>query len=149
MPFTCPACGASYPTEETCEDRFNVSQLTEVEQPAYYAVHHLSVPCYMLQHNGYSRPGWLAVRDLLWKFVYEGWTPAMARRTIRVSADSGHRDWSFTRGPKLEGVETIAWTYTIAQVRLDTAENYCADVRYWAESILADSEALIRAVKEG
>ena len=36
--MTCPQCGATYPTDETCEERFNVSQVTELEQPGYYAV---------------------------------------------------------------------------------------------------------------
>jgi hypothetical protein len=144
MPFTCPNCGANFISDETCQDRFTLSQLKEVEQPNYYAVHHLSVPCYMLQHNVYSREGWLEVRKLLSKFIYEGWTPEMARRQNRVSADSGHRTWSFTKGAKLPGVEQIVWTYTIADVRLDTAEAYCADVRQWAEHILADSEQVIR-----
>ena len=148
MSFTCPQCGAVFTTDETCQDRFNVSQLKEIEQPAFYAVHHLSVPCYMLQHNVYSRQGWLEVRALLEKFVYEGWTPAMARRQYRVSGDSGHRAFSFTRGAKLPGVEDIAWSYTIAQVRLDTAESYCADVRRWAESILADSERLVHKLDD-
>ncbi len=146
MSFTCPRCGAVFPSDETCQDRFNASQLKEIEQPAYYAVHHLSVPCYMLQHNVYSREGWLEVRKLLSKFVNDGWTPAMARRQNRVIADSGHRTWSFTRGAKLPGVEQIVWNYTIADVRLDTAEAYCADVRHWAASILADSEQLVRGL---
>lgn len=145
MSFTCPQCGAYFPSEETCEDRFNLSQVTELEQPAYYAVHHLSVPCYMLQHNAYSREGWIEVWKLLAKFVHEGWTPAMARRQSRVSADSGQRTWSFTKGAKLPGVEEIIWSMTIADVRLDTAEAYCEDVRQWARQILADSAALIAA----
>lgn len=146
MPSTCSKCGASVASGETCQDRFTLSQLKEVEQPGYYAVHHLSVPCYMLQHNVYSRAGWLEVRKLLSKFIYENWTPAMARRQSRISADSGHRTWSFTKGAKLPGVEQIAWTYTIADVSLDTAEAYCTDVRQWAERILTDSEQLIRAL---
>ncbi|MBL8056532.1 MAG: hypothetical protein JNK29_07520 [Anaerolineales bacterium] len=145
MSHACPQCGAVLPAEETCQDRFTVSQLREIEQPAYYAVHHLSVPCYRLQHNGYSRLGWLEVRQLLFKFIYENWTPAMARRQARISADSGQRTWSFTKGPKLAGVEHIAWSLTIADVRLDTAENYGADVIAWAKSILADSEPLVRS----
>lgn len=147
MSYACPQCGAIFTTDETCQDRFNVSQLQEVEQPAYYAVHHLSVPCYMLQHNIYSRQGWLEVRKLLTKFVYEGWTPAMARRQNRVFADSGHRTWSFTKGAKLAGVERIRWHTTIADIRLDTAEAYCAAVRHWAKNILADSESLIRELE--
>ncbi len=142
MNFTCPQCGATFKTNETCHDRFSLSQIKEMEQPAYYAVHHLSVPCYMLQHNAYSRQGWLEVRKLLSKFVYEGWTPAMARRQIRGYAESSHRKWSFTRGAKLPGVEKIVWRNTIANIRLATAEDYCADVRRWAESILSDTEQL-------
>ena len=145
MSYLCPQCGARFATDEMCQDRFNVSQLKEVEQPAYYVVHHLSVPCYMLQHNVYSRPGWLEVRKLLWKFIHEGWTPMMARRENKVYADSGHRSWSFTKGAKLAGVESIVWSFKIADVKLETAECYCADVRRWAESILTDSEALIRS----
>jgi len=68
----------------------------------------------------------------------------MARQHSRVNADSGHRTWSFTRGAKLPGVEDIVWSYTIAAIRPDTAESYCADVNHWAESILADSEQLIQ-----
>ena len=86
----------------------------------------------MLQHNAYSWEGWLEVHKLLAKFIYEGWTPAMARRQNRVSADSGHRTWSFIKGAKLPGIEQIVWTYTLADVRLDTAEAYCADVHQWA-----------------
>ena len=46
----CEQCGANLAPAETCQDRFNQGQLLEVEQPARYAVHHLSVPSYMLQH---------------------------------------------------------------------------------------------------
>lgn len=148
-PLPCPQCGALFPSGETCQDRFEFSQLKEIEQPAYYAVHHLSVPCFMLQHNVYSHRGWLEVRALLVKFLHEGWTPAMARRQNRLSADSGHRNWSFTRGEKLPGVEQVAWRYTLAQVRLDTADAYCADVRHWAECILLDSQALISRFEKG
>jgi len=142
MPHSCPQCRAIYTKDETCQDRFNLSQLKEVDQPAYYAVHHLSVPCYMLQHNVYSREGWLEVRKLLWKFVHDGWTPMMARRQNKGHADSGQRSWSFTKGAKLAGSEDIAWSFTVADIRLDTAELYCADVKRWAESILADTEEL-------
>jgi hypothetical protein len=43
-------------------------------------------------------------------------------------------------------VDAIAWTRTIADVRLDTAEHYCTDVRTWAESIVRDSEELMQTV---
>ncbi len=148
MPFACPQCGASFAGDETCQDRFTLSQWREIELPAYYAVHHLSVPCYRLQHNAYSRAGWLAVRELVWQFVYAGLTPAMARRQYRVQFQGRRRAWSFTKGARLPGVESIAWTSTIADVRLDTAETFGADVRRWAASILADSDALVRAAAD-
>lgn len=147
METSCPLCGASYPAGETCQERFNLSQLKEVECPEYYAVHHLSVPCYMLQHNAYSCRGWLEAHKLLAKFTYEGWTPAMVRRQMRLQSDSRQRAWSLTRGEKLPEVEQIAWGFTLADVRLDTADNYCADVHQWAECILADSEALVRELE--
>lgn len=100
----------------------------------------------MLQHNAYSRHGWLEVRRLLARFVYDGWTPAMARRGNQITADSRRRTWSFTRGAKLPGVESITWSFTIADVRLDTAEIYCTDVKRGAERVLADSEDLVRSV---
>lgn len=142
--FACPQCGAVFPSGETCQDYFNTGQLIEVENPAYYAVHHLSVPCYMLQHNIYSRPGWLAVRALLAEFM-AGLTPAEVRRRNRQQWASGQRTWSITKGPKLAGVEDVIWSVTVADVRLDTAEHYCADVGRWAEGVLADSESLIAA----
>jgi hypothetical protein len=120
--------------------------LKEVEDPAYYAVHHLCVPCFMLQHNEYSREGWLAARDLLSQFVNDGLTPAGARTKYRRQVDSGQRKWSVTRGAKLAQVEAVVWTRTIADLRLDTAEHYCADVQDWARRVLADTEEMMRSL---
>jgi len=146
MTMKCPQCGATLAPDDTCIDRFNTTQIKEVENPtSYYAVHHLSVPCYMLQHNAYSRQGWLATRRLLPRFVYEGLAPAEARRQNRRTMDSGQRTWSFTKGPKLTEVDDIVWTRTIADVRSDTAEHYCADVRDWAIAVLTDTTELVQA----
>ena len=143
MSFRCPQCGAII-TIESCSERFNRSQAFELDEPERYRVHHLSVPCYWLQHNMYSRTGWLQVRKLLYRFVFEGRAPQEVLKENKISLDSGKRSGSFTRGEKLPGVEGILWSFTIADVRLDTAENYNADVLQWAKHVLADSEALIR-----
>lgn len=148
MSSTCPQCGAVLPDGEECRERFDVAQARELEDPTYGAVHHLSVPSYMLQHNAYSREGWLGARALLAGFV-SGDTPSAARRRHRRDVDSGRRTWSVTRGEKLAGVDAITWTRTIADARLDTAEHYCADVHAWAASVIADSEALARAAGGG
>jgi hypothetical protein len=136
----CPLCGAAFPAGGECRDRFDLLQQLELEHPAYGAVHHLSVPCYFLQHNAYSRRGWLEVRGLLAKFVREGWTPAMARRENRLRLDGRRRNWSIRRGPGLREADCPAWSVTVADVRGDTALAYTADVRRWAAAVLADSE---------
>lgn len=147
MDTICPQCGARLCSDEACIDWFNAAQIKEIENPdTYYRVHHLSVPCYMLQHNRYSQPGWLAVHRLLHEFVYDGLTPEAARRRMQRSMGSGQREWSLVKGPKLPGVEDIAWSFTIAEVRLDTADNYQADVQAWAKAVLADSAALVASM---
>ena len=143
MSTKCPVCGAILPDGTICRELFDLSQIKEIEQPDYYAVHHLSVLCYMLQHNIYSRSGWLGGRNLLFQFVSGVLTPAAARRKNRKKLDSRKRSWSLTKGEKLPGVESVIWTLTIADIRLDTAEHYCADVRRWAECVLADTEQFV------
>jgi uncharacterized protein DUF5946 len=76
--------GATYSTDETCEDRFNASQAQEFTGPAYFAVHQLSVPCFMLQHNRYSRDGWISVRQVLVRFLH-GLTSQEAREESRMA----------------------------------------------------------------
>ena len=44
-------------------------------------------------------------------------------------------------------VEDIVWSFTIADVKLETAEIYCAGVKRLAESISTDTEELIRSAK--
>jgi hypothetical protein len=143
MTVHCPLCGAQYPGDERCEDRFNRFLALELEDPAYGVVHHLTVPAYLLQHNAYSRAGWLLSRDLLARFVREEFDPAIARRLHRQDVDSGNRDWSVTRGPKPEWIDEITWTRTIADVRADDPGDYRAGIRAWAESVLADTETIV------
>ena len=149
MAARCPQCGARFESDETCESWFQTTQLMEFEQPAFYAVHHLSVPAYLLQHNRYSREGWLFTRQLLAQFVGGALTPDEALQRTRATLAGGRRAWSFTRGPKLAEVEQIVWSRTVADVRADTAERYCADVRAWAAAVLADTAALIQTLNRG
>ena len=144
MPTLCQECGGTFPDGETCEDRLNLTQIQELEDPARFAVHQLSIPSYLLQHNRYSARGWLVTRALLARFV-AGEDPQRVRREIRSAVDSGNRTFNFTRGPKQAGVEAIRWSLTMADVRSDSAEHYCDDVRTWAQSVITDTEALARA----
>jgi hypothetical protein len=142
---TCALCGAALAPGETCRDRFDATLALEIENPsAYGAVHHLSVLCYMLQHNAYSRAAWPAARQLLHEFVHDGLTATQTRRRNRARFDNEHRSWSVTQGARLPGVGTVAWTRTMADVRVDTVEQYCADVRDWARAVLADTATIAR-----
>ncbi|HEV2239390.1 MAG TPA: DUF5946 family protein [Ktedonobacterales bacterium] len=145
MPYHCPQCGATYSTDETCASRFNDCQAREFSDPAYFAVHHLSVPCFMLQHDHYSRAGWIRVWRLLVRFL-DGLAPEQARRDARKAGAGGNRMPSLTRGPKLVGVAAVTWSRTIADVRRDSAEQYCADVRAWTAQVVRDAEELMRTV---
>ncbi len=92
MTQKCPRCGAEYPSAEAYQQRFERCLALEYENPiAFGAIHHLSVACYMLQHNAYSRDVWLIDRDMLAQFVRDGVTPVEMRRQIRARFDSGRR----------------------------------------------------------
>ncbi len=150
MTTKCPECGAELAPGKDCEDFFNLCLAHEYENPVSYGrVHHLTVACYMLQHNAYSREGWLAARDLVAQSLQHGMTPAELLKEKRSSVDSGSRKWSITRGKKIPGFDRIVWTRTIAAVRLDDPETYCADVKLWAASVLADTESRIRELEAG
>ncbi len=142
----CPQCGAEYSADDNCQNRFNQCLALEYEHPtAFGAVHHLTVLCYMLQHNEYAHQVWLDSREMLREFIEQGTSPADMRKRNRSRVDSGNRKWSITRGPKFARFASITWTRTIADVRFDNAEDYCADVTLWAESVLRDTAPWVRA----
>ena len=145
MTTLCAECGASFVSRISCRDYFDTAQAMEFEHPAYFVVHHLSVPCYLLQHNHYSAAGWFAARRLLHQFIFTGLTPQMARRQFQSHSPSNNSQTiqSSALGEKLVGAENINWSYTIGDVRSDTATNYCSDVREWAMAVLKNTAALL------
>jgi hypothetical protein len=145
MSQICPQCGADLPSEETCRHRFDRCMALEFENPTTYgAVHHLTVICYMLQHNGYSRDGWFEARHILARFVQDRVTPAEVRQENRSRSESGFRTWSINKGEKLSELDGPLWTRTIADIRFDNPKVYCADVILWARSVLTDTGPLLR-----
>ena len=141
MPYTCPLCGAIYPPGETCQARFEACLALEYENPATYgAVHLLTVACYMLQHNLYSRQGWLETRKLVAKTLHSEITPAEIRNKYQRELDSGRRTWSITKGEKLKDFAAIHWSCTIADIQLDNPEQYIASVKQWAMCVLKDTD---------
>jgi hypothetical protein len=100
----------------------------------------------MLQHNAYARDAWLEARKMLAQFIQEGVTPAEMRQRNRSRLDSAQRTWSVTKGAKLAEFDTIAWSRTIASVRLEDVESYCADIKLWAISVLEDTEPMAQGL---
>jgi hypothetical protein len=144
MSNKCPLCGAEVPPGGQCRDRFDLCLAMEFDNPVTFgAVHHLTVACYMLQHNEYSRIAWLEARIMVARFIREDITPAAMRTENRSKMDGRHRTWNMTKGARLSEFDVIVWSRTLADVCLDNPEVYCADVRLWAESILKDNESIM------
>lgn len=141
----CPACGASWRDNLTCQDHFYQALAWESEYPdKTLAAHHLLVLCYHLQHpHLYSPQGLEGAKQLLAAFVEEGQTPAEARRRQRGAVDSGRRAWKITGTPNSRGVYThpIHWPMTIVDITSGDLDGYLARVQAWARSALAALKA--------
>lgn len=136
----CPECGAPVPSGGQCRDYFDACLFAEAD-PAYQVVHHLLVATYMLQHpSQLSRAGWLGTRDVLVDFLIKGKSPADVRKQNRKRLASGNRTWRLKGGEPMAGLDAGTWSQTIADVRLDNAASYCADVERWARAALSDVE---------
>ncbi|MDR0410696.1 MAG: DUF5946 family protein [Treponema sp.] len=146
MYFRCKQCGGIFSLNETCKDRFNITQTKEFENNEYFIVHHLSVPSYMLQHNNYSTKGWLLARELLFQFIYNNLTPDQARKQNRHILDNGNRKWNLNNTQKLTEVERIKWSFTLWNVRYNVAEEYCEDIKHWARSIFEDTKEIVKRI---
>ena len=138
----CSECGALLSADESCAERFDRCLAKEFEDwTGYGAVHHLSVTCYWLQHpSRYSRQGWLEARGQLADYLMAGKAPAKVRAQNRQRLDSGRRAWHVTRGERVVLPEGATWSRTVADVRLESAAAYCADVIAWARAVLSDTE---------
>jgi hypothetical protein len=137
-PSPCPHCGRAQ-DDETCRERFDLLLSLEFTDPAYGAVHHLTVPAYMLQHDGYSADAWPAARGLLRDFLEGGgMRPEDARRQPPQGIGS------VTQGPRFQPARRVAWRRTIGDVRTDDPDAYVADVKAWAYAIIADTQGISR-----
>lgn len=134
----CPECGALLEAGEACADRFHACLVLDFSDPAYGMVHHLVVATYMLQHpSRLTAEGWPAARALLKAFLHEGRTPAAVRQEDRRALDSGRRSVKLKNRAAAPVVRSRTWPATIADVRLESGEAYCASVTQWATAALA------------
>jgi hypothetical protein len=137
---TCSECGAELTSGRSCQDSFDALLAKEYSNTEYGAVHHVSVPAYMLQHpSRLSRRGWLEMRRLLSSFITQGKSPNEVRKTTQKSVQNNQRDFSFTKGESIK-LGHMNWTKTISDIRMEEASTYCEDVLEWAHQILKDTE---------
>lgn len=138
--MNCPECGA---VDSLCQSRFHEFLVLEFTDPGYGAVHHLTVTAYMLQHSSkLTREGWLHERELLREFLVENKTPAMLRKQIKDTVDSGKRTLKFKSKDGMPVIQKTTWRKTILDVRAENAETYCEDITAWARSALEEAEGL-------
>jgi len=141
--MNCPECGAP---DHLCQARFDEFLVLEFTDAGYGAVHHLTVAAYMVQHSSkMTREGWMYEPDLLREFLVGKKTPAMIRKQIKDTVDSGKRTFKFKSKDGVPVINKISWTKTILDVRAENAEIYCEDVTAWAMSTLKESEKISEA----
>jgi hypothetical protein len=120
----CEWCGAT-----GCVAIFDRCLASEFNDPEFFAVHHLSVPAYGLQHGKYDSEAAAAVAAMMLAHVEEAPTTTAAaslcRRfdgPARVRRRSSH-------------ARHVAVPVSIASVEFTTAAAYAASVRAWAEAV--------------
>ncbi len=134
----CPDCGAP---DSACEARYHECLFKEFSDPAYGAVHNLTVSAYMLQHSSkLTKAGWLYERQLLLEFLVENKSPAFIRQQNHDLVDSGKRKFKIKSKTGQPVIAKTTWTKTILDLRTENAKVYCADVNAWARSALAEAE---------
>ena len=137
--MNCPECGAA---DSACESRFHECLAKEFEDPAYGAVHHLTVTAYMLQHSSQlTREGWLHQRELLKEFLVENKSPAFIRNQNK-DLDGGKRRFKIKSNDGKPVISKTTWTKTILDNWMEDAEGYCEDVTAWARSVLEEAETV-------
>ncbi|MGH2493830.1 MAG: DUF5946 family protein [Ktedonobacteraceae bacterium] len=134
----CPECGATWQEGKTCQDHFYQMLAWEHENPANWAVHHLTVLCYHLQHPSlYSPEGLSGAIRLLDDFLERGVTPEQSRKQNSATVNSHERAWKIKGTPASHGAydPPFQWTLTAAYVIANGIDNYCDSVRTWARSV--------------
>ena len=138
--MNCPECGAP---DHLCQARFDEFLILEFTDAGYGAVHHLTVATFMVQHSSrMTREGWLFERDLLRQFLVENKPPALIRKQIKDTVDSGKRKFKIKSRTGLSVIIKSTWTKTILDVRAENAETYCQDITAWARSVLEEADKI-------
>lgn len=98
----------------------------------------------MLQHNAYNHGTWLAARHLLAEFVDQESATSTWYRQQALDSKNRLDQQSLLVGKKFADFDSITWSFTIANVRLEDASEYCADVKNWANHLLQDTQLFVK-----
>jgi Family of unknown function (DUF5946) len=138
MTNICPECGAQLPGDATCQGIFENFLALEFTDPAYGAVHFLTVSCFMIQHGRYSDEGLAWIKGVLRAALEEGLSPEQIRRMAARDTGNQKRTWKVMRQEGVPPLPRINWSLTIADVdaNYQDATGYCAWIEKWARATL-------------
>ncbi len=123
------------------EDKFNDMLALEFSNPAYFKVHHISVPTFMLQTGRYTdayREKAIALLKTFLKHPYNMPGAALVKE-INVEFSSVKRnDNIFTK----EAGTILESAFTVFDVRVDTPGHCCEDVIAWAKAVIGACDKL-------
>ncbi len=142
---TCPDCGAIFTEGLTCESVFDQFLVLEFSNPAYGAVHMLTVACFMIQHGRYSPQGLAWIAGALRDHLELGISSQEIRSEAVKTVDPAIRDWKVTRRPGDPPQAKVAWSMSILDVALnyEDAASYCEWVKRWARITLDEMQPLL------
>jgi hypothetical protein len=140
MTKPCPECGAILNENESCQSIFDEFLVLEYTDPAYGAVHFLTVACFMVQHGRYSDEALAWIEGQLRAYLDEGVPAGHIRRQAAKETNQGKRTWKVIRPADAPPLPKVAWSMTIADVaaQYQDAESYRALVTDWARRTLQE-----------
>ena len=144
----CPECGAHLHEGDSCQAIFDPFLALEFRDPAFGAVHFLSVACFMIQHGRYSDQGLIWIAGQLRAYLEEGRPIEYIRRRAAREIRSQVRSWKVSRSPEAPRQAEIPWSMTIAGVagHYRDSGSYCELVTRWARTTLKEMQPLLDRV---
>lgn len=131
----CPMCGALVPDSlENCQAIFEEVLTREYSDPAFGAVHLLTVDAYALQHSEEHGPRSNAFHLMrLCRLLEHGGDPSIGQRPLRKvgkAFEDQYRHFPNLEAPSHRGSLTVADVY-----RASTPQEHVESVRAWACSV--------------
>jgi hypothetical protein len=99
----------------------------------YFSAHHLLVLCYMIQCNAYNNKYKEMVCKILKGFIDGKELKGIMTENRKLF--NGKDKTPILRGGNEKDIFFDKWEKTIMDIRTDSAENYCQDIKDWAFGI--------------